>query len=105
MDFFQIQVVIIYLFTSAEILEYYHSNELKFPSGRLIHFDIFLPKELIGFEYQPKLHVAARYKCKKLVCQQHGITLIQIPYWWDFQTENLLGTIYTERQDLILRKG
>ena len=32
---------------------------------------------------------------------QNGITLIQVPYWWDFSVESLAATIYLERPTLI----
>jgi len=34
------------------------------------------------------------------VCNQHGITLIEIPFWWDERKKSLIGTIVRHRPDL-----
>jgi hypothetical protein len=44
-------------------------------------------------------------KEKKEGCHTQGITLIEIPYWWDFKKESLLVTIHLHRPDLILSTG
>jgi hypothetical protein len=33
-----------------------------------------------------------------------GITLIQIPYWWDKQKDSLISTIHDQKPDLNLLK-
>jgi len=38
---------------------------------------------------------------KQLACEQHGITLIEVPYWRDKQTRSLAATIYKARPELI----
>jgi hypothetical protein len=30
---------------------------------------------------------------KKIACEQYGIKLLRIPYWWDFRKESLAATI------------
>jgi hypothetical protein len=37
---------------------------------------------------------------KKEACKSFGITLIEIPYWWDGQYESIAATIYRARPDL-----
>ena len=76
--------------------------------------DIFLPNEQLAFEYQGEQHYHDKYsmgslwrqqiqrdKEKKELCKQNGITLIEIPYWWDKQLSTLISTIYQQRKDLI----
>jgi len=40
-------------------------------------------------------------KEKQKLCKQNGITLIEIPYWWDKQLSSLISTIHQQRKDLI----
>jgi hypothetical protein len=75
--------------------------------------DIFLPKHQLAFEYQGEHHYFDIYlmgnlwqqqqrdKEKREVCQQKGITLIEIPYWWDKKTSSVIATIQQHRPDLI----
>lgn len=35
----------------------------------------------------------ANDQLKKQLCEQNGIKLIAIPYWWDKSLESLLGTL------------
>ena len=76
--------------------------------------DIFLPNEQLAFEYQGEHHYHDLYsmgslwrqqrqrdKEKKEICKQNGITLIEIPYWWDKQLSSLIATIHQQRKDLI----
>ena len=75
--------------------------------------DIFLPNEKLAFEYQGEHHYHDLYsmgslwqqiqrdKEKKEICKQNGITLIEIPYWWDKQLSSLIATIHQQRKDLI----
>ena len=37
---------------------------------------------------------------KSDLCKEKGITLIQIPYWWDRKYESLAATVYAYRPDL-----
>jgi hypothetical protein len=37
---------------------------------------------------------------KEKMCKENGITLVQIPYWWDRKYESLASTIYSHRPDL-----
>ena len=75
--------------------------------------DIFLPNEQLAFEYQGEQHYHDKYsigsrwqqrqrdKEKKEICFENGITLIEIPYWWDKQLSSLIATIHQQRKDLI----
>jgi hypothetical protein len=78
-----------------------------------MQLDIFVPEHRLAFEYQGEQHysdvfaLGPRWKyCerdadKKLACQQKGITLISVPYWWDNRKDSLLATIQTFRPDII----
>ena len=82
-----------------------------------MRLDIFLPKELLAFEYQGEQHYHDVYalgnlwiqkekdKEKRIACKENGITLIEIPYWWDFKKSSLVATIHFHRPDLIPSPG
>jgi hypothetical protein len=36
-------------------------------------------------------------------CRELGITLIQIPYWWDKKKWSLIATIHQHRPDIIAK--
>ena len=38
---------------------------------------------------------------KSAICKEKGITLIEIPYWWDKSIKSLYATIYNNRPDLL----
>jgi len=71
----------------------------------------------LAFEYQGEQHysdsfsMGAQWKYvqrdqeKRIVCEQNGITLIEVPYWWDFQKESLMATIYQTNPHLIQYQG
>jgi hypothetical protein len=78
-----------------------------------MELDIFLPKERLAFEYQGLQHYQEVYplgrlqnqkerdEMKRNACQKIDITLIEIPYWWDFTLGSLHATIYKQRPDLL----
>ena len=78
-----------------------------------MQFDLYLPKENLAFEFQGQHHFRDIYalenkwesqekdKEKRELCLSKGITLIEIPYWWDFKLDSLKSTIYQQRKDLI----
>jgi hypothetical protein len=78
-----------------------------------MELDIFLPKEQLAFEYQGAHHYHDIYalgsgwsqqirdKEKREKCKEKGITLIEIPYWWDNKLSSLISTIHRERSDLV----
>jgi hypothetical protein len=52
---------------------------------------------LYGGEQQHEL----RDKLKRQECIRNGITLIEVPYWWDNKLESLQATLHSKRPDLI----
>jgi hypothetical protein len=76
---------------------------------------VYLPKERLAFEYQGEQHYYDIYalgnlwvqrerdKEKRKVCKENEITLIEIPYWWDFKKPSLIATIHAYRPELISR--
>jgi len=76
--------------------------------------DVYLPELSLSLEYQGRQHYhwhfvfgspseqQAKDGQKKLACICHGITLVEIPYWWDQTTISLLRRIRCQRPDLVL---
>eukprot|EP01118_Nematostelium_gracile_P014723 TRINITY_DN5803_c0_g1_i1.p1 TRINITY_DN5803_c0_g1~~TRINITY_DN5803_c0_g1_i1.p1 ORF type:complete len:422 (-),score=70.29 TRINITY_DN5803_c0_g1_i1:16-1281(-) len=101
------------LFPSSEIKENFWDPSICTKTGRTLELDIFLPKEKLALEYQGEGHFheiyadgdSSRKKTndnrKRLSCQQVGITLVQVPYWWDQTLTTLSETIRTTRSDLL----
>ena len=82
-------------------------------TGREILLDIYLPKEKLAIEYQGEGHFKDIYALgnrwrqkqrdeeKRKICLENGITLIEIPYWWNWKESTLIGTIREKRVDLL----
>jgi hypothetical protein len=78
-----------------------------------MELDIFLPNERLAFEYQGQHHYADVYGLgnywdrmrrdteKKNTCKESGITLIEIPFWWDGSLESLAATINQQQKGLL----
>jgi hypothetical protein len=104
------------MFMKIEVYEDYVHEELKYRSNdQQIQLDIFLPNENLAIEYQGEQHYHNVYafgpqwrynlrdEDKRIACQKKGITLIEVPYWWDFKKESLQATLYEHRPDLVLK--
>src|SRR5690242_7114310 len=78
-----------------------------------MELDVYLPFERLAFEYQGEHHFKDIHAVgnkwmqqqkdeeKRKMCEQHDITLIEIPHWWDNRRPCLLATIHKYRPDLI----
>jgi len=90
-------------------------EDLRFESTMsMMELDIFFPFLSIAFEYQGEHHYKSnkilgessvtqkRDREKKKICEEKGITLIEIPFWWDRKKDSLIATIQNYRPDLVL---
>ena len=97
------------LFPNEEIVEDYFHSEISRISGSNIQFDVYLMNRKIAIEYHGKQHYEdipsgfsslelyqTRDIEKKKLCQDHGIQLIVIPYWWDNKLDSLRETLRSE---------
>jgi len=102
------------LFSNLLVEMNYKHPELRFSkSNSRMEFDVFIPSLNVALEYQGQQHYNFHFmygseKCtqqrdteKKDACQKIGITLIEIPYWWDRQLPSLMAAINKARPDLI----
>ncbi len=76
-----------------------------------MEFDIFIPNLSLAFEYQGEQHYKDRYifssapykardKEKRRLAADYGISLVEVPYWWDKQKESLVEMIHRVRPDV-----
>eukprot|EP01118_Nematostelium_gracile_P014288 TRINITY_DN5530_c0_g1_i2.p1 TRINITY_DN5530_c0_g1~~TRINITY_DN5530_c0_g1_i2.p1 ORF type:complete len:403 (-),score=77.54 TRINITY_DN5530_c0_g1_i2:67-1275(-) len=101
------------LFPTWTVYEEYFPEELKYPSGEKMQVDVFVPDHGLVFEYQGEQHYGDvfahgahwRYRekdqIKRQACDKCGLTLIEIPYWWDYDLDDLKFTIHFSRPDLL----
>lgn len=82
--------------------------------GTFLEVDIFLPRLHLGFEYQDPhhyfhstygAHTLAEYQSrdaeKHRQAKEKGLTIINVPFWWDWNPESLIATIKHKRPDLL----
>jgi hypothetical protein len=78
-----------------------------------IELDIYLPEHSLAIEYQGFQHYHQTYRnslhpqCdrdrnKRRICSELGITLLEVPYWWDSSPSRLLSAIHKLRADIPL---
>ena len=95
------------LFPNEEIVEDYFHSEISRKSGFHVQFDIFLTERNIAIEYHGKHHYediisnfapVEMYKLrdieKKNLCNEFGIQLVTVPYWWDNKLNSLRETLH-----------
>eukprot|EP01125_Pyxidicula_operculata_P020286 TRINITY_DN7472_c0_g1_i1.p1 TRINITY_DN7472_c0_g1~~TRINITY_DN7472_c0_g1_i1.p1 ORF type:complete len:592 (-),score=76.57 TRINITY_DN7472_c0_g1_i1:48-1700(-) len=94
-----------------EIIEdhlHYFSDERK-----SVELDVWIPSLKLAFEYQGEQHFhmvrsksltlesyQARDKLKRELCDSEGITLVDVPYWWNGELDTLAYSIYSRRPEL-----
>lgn len=107
-----------------------HSLLLRHSSGRAMEFDVFYESLRLAFEYQGQQHYPGRGfgtggtgttrgseeegsrttwqqqvrrdNEKREACKRAGITLIEVPYWWDGTLQALATAIAYYRPDISL---
>lgn len=102
------------LFPNHPVKEEYTDRELVYPSGGKMLLDLYISEIKLAFEYQGQQHYYEVHKfgkqesqawkdeMKRRICSSRSITLIEIPYWWDFKIFSLAGTIKSLRPELDL---
>jgi len=93
------------LFPEDEVIEDYFCKEASRESGFHFEIDLFIPSRRLGFEYHGRHHYEdipqrsslenqqRRDEEKKRMCERKNISLIVVPYWWDYKTESLIQII------------
>jgi len=107
------------LFPLLEINEE-HNLDSRYSSGHTLSVDAYIPALDLAIEYQGEHHyydnhaatgVAMTYTIrdeeKSRQCQELGICIVPIPYWWDRCIESLAATImyYKPQVDLPIGYG
>eukprot|EP01114_Cavostelium_apophysatum_P023739 TRINITY_DN9046_c0_g1_i1.p1 TRINITY_DN9046_c0_g1~~TRINITY_DN9046_c0_g1_i1.p1 ORF type:complete len:1029 (-),score=223.52 TRINITY_DN9046_c0_g1_i1:186-3272(-) len=81
-------------------------------SGRKMELDFYSPSLKLGIEYQGAQHFEKgrfgslnkqqdRDAEKKKACQDAGITLIEVRFWWSGNPDELIATIKLARPDIL----
>jgi hypothetical protein len=96
-----------------EILEDYRHPEMLYSStGLKMELDLYIPALQLGIEYQGPQHYHDLYNYaqrrarrmrdweKAKMCESRGITLVEIPYWWDEQSDSLAAELKHARSNL-----
>ena len=111
------------------IMNYKHPELVYSNSQQRMELDIFVAPLSLAFEYQGNLRTIAigmktqllslgehhyqshhlfgtahiqqlRDEEKRLACTNCGITLIEVPFWWDRSLESLMATVYQKKPGL-----
>lgn len=91
-------------------IEYNYAHpQLRYENGQNMELDVFVPAYALAFEYQGEQHyhelshflsgdvVQEKDIQKRKLCRNIGITLIEVPYWWDCKQSSLAATIHLDR--------
>jgi hypothetical protein len=100
------------IFPQFTIIDSYKHPDIRFVSTRRPgQLDAFIGDLAIAFEYQGEqhynLHMWGTQRAeindeeKRNVCRNLGITLIEVPFWWDKSQGQLEAAIWRVRPDLI----
>jgi len=105
--------IIMGLFPNSNVeITYYDALLLYSDTRRPFSISVYVPQHKLGFDYyvDPNTNgqyaVGANYNfnffhnAKKLVCEKAGITLIDVPSWWDKKSESILAAINRCRPEI-----
>jgi len=100
------------LFPQHDVKENFRHPSLTWLGGLPVELDVYIPSLNLGFEYQGEhhyhdvhyfgvhQHIRQKDSEKKALCKQHGVTLVDVPYWWDHTQTSLLEMIAHTRPEL-----
>jgi len=98
------------LFPFEEVVVDYRHNVLPWS----VELDVCIVDYAIAFEYQGVQHYVPHFLFgspelqkvrdleKSKFCERFGISLVEVPYWWDHRSNTLVTLIRTHRPDLLL---
>lgn len=102
------------LFPDTSVFLDFPHPEIRYEkSQRPMELDVFVPILSLAFEYHGPQHYffhhyygssddqMLRDVHKRLACEKAGITLIEIPFWWDQKISSLQATVHKFRPDLV----
>lgn len=85
----------------------------KSDEGGTLELDVYLPDCAVAFEYQGAQHYVdtmlygrhepyrQRDSLKKAIAKEAGITIIDVPYWWDGKPASLLASFADSHPQLV----
>ena len=103
------------LFPGHEVIEdYKHPKLLYSNTQRAMQLDVYVPSLKLALEYHGIQHYATgddhyygdvnvrmgQDEEKVQRCNEHGISLVAVPFWWDQTRPSLIPTILERRPDL-----
>eukprot|EP01114_Cavostelium_apophysatum_P019779 TRINITY_DN6459_c0_g1_i1.p1 TRINITY_DN6459_c0_g1~~TRINITY_DN6459_c0_g1_i1.p1 ORF type:complete len:352 (-),score=50.40 TRINITY_DN6459_c0_g1_i1:8-1063(-) len=94
-------------------LNFTHAQLMHPASQKPIQFDLYSAEKNVVFEYQGEQHYRPiaggekefreqqrRDAEKRLLCETHNITLVEVPYWRDRNVNSVLDMLFRSRPDL-----
>jgi len=99
---------------NIEVIEEYSHPWMKFATGCPMMLDIYVTSFKLVFEYHGYQHYNSHFlfgdakSCKEraderhTACESMGITLIEVPYWWQRDTESVVASLRKFRPDIVL---
>jgi hypothetical protein len=116
---FHLHRVVNELFPDVQTHSRFKHKEMLYPHSLTeMELDVYIPSLGLAFEYQGQQHFhtkLGKYGCvesqqckdelKRAACARAGITLIEVPYWWDHHSASIAATIRMLRPDISFRQG
>jgi len=109
-----LSAILVDLFPEEIMLTDYYHRAGETATG--FELDIFFPQLHLAFEYQGVQHYeqlpvygtlgerVARDADKSAQCKAQGISLIEVPFWWNKKRPELLAALLAQRPDLFQSK-